>query len=268
MPTYAILGATGATGGSILQLLLGAPKSEERVILRIYARSRAKLLYQCPSLPSRDDVHIFEGSIDDMSVLSACLEGTDVVFSCIAQNENVPGLDIAQEASKRIIMALKQAKANRSEFRAPHVVVLSAAPVNPVLAAEMPSFVRWLVTSAFSHVYADLRVAEQMYRDEKDWLPVTFVQPPGLTQGPSRGYRLHHGEGARVSFLSYSDLALAMIDLARRGPDEHRDWVSVASISGQGPKPQLNVLLPLQFKGLLAHYSSSLWRVLRAWGWL
>lgn len=268
MPTYAVLGATGATGGSILQLLLGVPKSEEPVTLHIYARSRAKLLHQAPSLSSRDDVHIFEGSIDDMSLLCACLVGTDVVFSCIAQNDSVPGLDIAQETSKRIIMALKQAKANKSEFRAPHVIVLSAAPVNPVLAAGIPSFVRWLVKSAFSHVYTDLRVAEHMYRDEKDWLPVTFVQPPGLTQGPSYGYRLHHGEGARVAFLSYSDLAAAMINVARRGPDELYDWVSVASISGKGPKPPLKVLLPLQFKGLLAHYSPRSWRVLRAWGWL
>lgn len=268
MPTYAILGATGATGGSILRLLLGAPKSEEPVTLHIYARSRKKLLQQSPSLSSRDDVHIFEGSIEDISVLSACIAGTDVVFSCIAQNDNVPGLDIAQEASSRIIMALKQAKANQSELRAPHVVVLSAAPVNPSLAAGMPSFVSWLVTSAFSHVYADLRVAERMYRDEKDWLPVTFMQPPGLTRGRSYGFRLHHGEGALVAFLTYSDLAAAMIDVARRGPDKHCDWVSVASASGKGARPQLHVLLPLQFKGLLAHYSPGVWRVLRAWGWI
>ena len=134
----------------------------------------------------------------------------------ITQGDSVPGLDIAQEASKRTIMGLKQAKANKSESRAPHVVVLSAAPVNPILSTRMPFVVWWLVTSAFSFVYADLPVAEQMYRGEKDLLPVTFVQPPGLTQGPSCSYLLHYGEGVRIAFLSYSDLATAMIDIARR----------------------------------------------------
>lgn len=267
MPTYAILGATGATGGSILQHLLEIPKSEEPVVLHIYVRSRAKLLRQSPSLSSRDDVHLFEGSIDDTSALSACLAGTDVIFSCVAQNENAPRMDIAQETSKRIISTVKKAKSDQSNFRAPHVVVLSAAPVNPVLAAKMPAFVRWLVTRAYSHVYADLQVAEQTYRDEKDWLPVTFVQPPGLTQDTSYGHRLHHGEGALLAFISYADLAAAMIDVARRGPDEHYDWVSVAS-PGKGPKPKLNVLLPSQFKGLLAHFGPGLWRALRARDWL
>lgn len=267
MPTFAILGATGATGGSILQLLLETPKSEEHVALHIYVRSRAKLLRQSPLLSSRDDVHIFEGSVDDTSALSACLAGTDVIFSCVAQNESAPGMDIAQETSKRIISTLKKAKADQSNFRAPHVIVLSAAPVNPVLAAKMPSFVRWLVTRAYSHVYADLRVAEQMYRDEKDWLPVTFVQPPGLTQDVSYGRRLHHGEGALVAFISYLDLAAAMIDVAHRGPDDHYDWVSVAS-PGKGPKPKLNILLPSQIKGLMAHFAPGLWRTLRARDWI
>lgn len=267
MATYAILGATGATGGSILQLLLNTSKSEEHATLHILVRSRAKLLRQIPSLEARDDAQVFEGSIDDMSALSACLAETDVIFSCIAQNESIPGMNIAQETSKQIIETLKQAKANRPKFRAPHVIILSAAPVNPVLAAKMPSFVRWLVTRAYSHVYADLRVAEQMYRDEKDWLPATFVQPPGLTQGISYGHRLHHGEGALLAFISYSDLAAAMIDVARRGPDEHYNWVSVAS-AGKGPKPKLNVLLLSQVKGLLAHFSPGLWRAFRARDWL
>lgn len=268
MPTYAILGATGATGGSILQHLLGPSKSEEFVTLNIYVRSRAKLLRQFPSLSSRDDVHIFEGSIEDMSILSACLVETDVIFSCVAQNENVPGMNIAQETSKRIIATLKKVKTDQSTFRAPHVIILSAAPVNPVLAAEMPSFVRWLVTRAYSHVYKDLRTAEQMYRDESDWLPATFVQAPGLTQDVSYGFRLHHGEAAPVAFISYLDLGAAMIEVARRGPDEHYDWVSVASAPGKGPKPNLRVLLLSQVKGLLAHFSPGLWLALRARDWL
>lgn len=268
MPTYAILGATGATGGSILRLLLDAPGSDNPVALHIYARSREKLLRQLPSLASRHDIQIFEGSINDNSVMSACLAHTDVVFSCIARNESVPGMDIAQEASKEIIRTLKQAKIDHPDVRTPHVVVLSAAPVNPALAAKMLAIPRWLVTSAFSHAYADLRVAEQMYREEKDWLPETFVQPPGLTSGSAQGYRLHHGEGPRPAFLSYLDLAAAMIDVARCGPNEHRDWVSVASVSENGLKPELKVLLSRLFKGLLAHYSPGLWQKFRAWGWL
>lgn len=266
MLTYAILGATGATGGSILSQLLDCP-STDAVALHIYARSQEKLLRQFPSLLSHPNVQIFEGNINDNSVMSACIARTDIVFSCIAQNDSVPGMSIAQEASQEIIRILKQAKADHPGLRTPHVIMLSAAPVNPALAAKMPAFVRWLVTSAFSHVYADLRAAERMYRDEKGWLPVTFVQPGGLTVGTAQGYRLHHGEARGPAFLSYSDLASAMIDVSNCHPNEHSDWVSVASTSKRGLKPELNVLLPQQFKGLLAHYFPGLWWKLRGWGW-
>lgn len=259
MPTYTILGATGNTGRSILQLLLEAPKQEEPVVLHLYVRSRSKLLRQSPSLSSRHDVQIFEGSMDDLSVFSACLAQTDVVFSCLAQNASVPGMHIAQEASSEVIRTLTHVKANRQDFRSPHVVVLSAAPVNPILVEKIPSFPRWLVTRAFSHVYADLHIAEQMYRNEKDWLSVTFVQPGGLTQGPMQGHLLHHGDGPQTAFLSYLDLAGAMIEVARRGPSEEYDWVAISSTSGKALRPKLHIILPLVFKGLLAHFFPGLW---------
>lgn len=267
MVTYAILGATGATGGNILRQLLEASesKSKEPVTLHVYARSREKLLRQFPSLSSRNDVQIFEGSINDNAVMSPCLAQTDVVFSCVATNESVPGMTIAQDMSKEIISTLKQSKADHPDRRAPHVVVLSAAPVNPVLEETMPAFPRWLVCRAFSHVYADLQVAQQMYRNEKSWLPATFVQPPGLLDGPKKGYQLHHG-GPRHPFLTYSDLSAAMIEVARNGPDEHHDWVSVATLSPKGLRPKPNVVLPLTLKGLLAHYAPGLWRKFRGWG--
>ncbi|GAM38506.1 averufin oxidase [Talaromyces pinophilus] len=268
MRTYAILGATGSTGGSILQLLLENQASTNSIILHVYCRAREKLLRQFPSISSRPDVQIFEGSIDDIGLMAACLAGTDVVFSCVAENENIPDLRIARYTSMAIITALKQNQ-NSSPFRAPHVVVLSAAPVNPVQTAKMPAMVRWLVTRAFSHVYADLRVAEQMYRNENGWLPATFVQAPGLTPGPIQGHQIHHCESSETpAFLSYLDLAAAMIEVADRGPDETYDWVAVASVSKKGLKPDLRILLPVQFKGLLAHYYPRLWQNLRARRWI
>lgn len=263
MPTYAILGATGATGSSILRLLLEAPNSQDSI--RVYVRSRSKLLDLFPSLPSRPDVQIYEGSIDDSVLMSECLTHTDAVFSCIAENENVPGLRIAQDVSAAIVRTLRASAAKDPLLRIPHIIVLSAAPVNPVFAKRMPAPVRWLVKSSFSHVYADLDLAQQQFRLENDWLPVTFVQPPGLTQGPVQGHQLVYDPVAPTTFLGYTDLAAAMLEVAERGPDAERDWVGVRSLGPQ--KPSLRVLLPLQLRGLLAHYFPKLWLKLRAKGW-
>ncbi|KAH8698807.1 hypothetical protein BGW36DRAFT_376743 [Talaromyces proteolyticus] len=272
MRTYAILGATGATGSSILQILLENQASTNSIILHVYCRSRAKLLRQFPSISSRPDVQIFEGSINDNDLMAACLTGADAVFSCVAENENIPGMRTARDTCMAIITVLKQQAngfQNPSPFRAPHVVVLSAAPVNPVQTAKMPVIVRWLVIRAFSNVYADLRVTEQMYRNEKGWLPATFVQPPGLTPGPIQGHHIHHCESSETpAFLSYLDLAAAMIEVADRGPDENYDWVAVTSLSKKGLKPDLKVLLPLQLKGLLAHYFPRLWQSLHTHRWI
>lgn len=268
MPTYAILGATGATGGSILSQLLNST-STPPITLHIFARSKDKLLLQFPTILSQTNVHFFEGSANDTSVLQASIESADVIFSCIAQNDSVPGMSIAQDTSSAIIKTLRQTKeANAQGRKPPHVIMLSAAPANDALLAKMPGFVRWLLTRAFSYVYADLRVAEQLYRDESAWLPATFVQPGGLTSGPAQGYKLHHGEEDVAAFMSYTDLGAAMIEVAHRGPDEHHDWVSVSSASDKGLKPDIHALLKLQLKGLLAHFSPALWRKCRAWGWL
>jgi putative NADH-flavin reductase len=271
MPKYAILGATGSTGSEILRQLLDSPVN--MTTLHLYVRSRSKLERLFPSLATRPNVQIYEGSVDDTALMSGCLAHTDVVFSCVAENENVPGVRVAQDTCRAIIMALKAARQtdnknniNSSSKPVPHVVVLSAAPLHPVVATGIPAFLRWLLNTAFSHVYADLAKAQDLLRSEHNWLPVTIMYPPGLAEGPAQGHRLLYTAG-KTSFVSYVDLAAAMIEVAERGPDEAHNWVGIGTMGTESLKPDVRILLGRQLRGLLGHFSPRLWRMLHARGW-
>jgi uncharacterized protein YbjT (DUF2867 family) len=91
MSAYPILGGTGSTGSSTLQLLSASPKNTINVLVR----SKPKLHKIAPSSSNNPNIAIFEGSISDTEVLANCLTGTKAVFLTVAVVDNVPGTTIA-----------------------------------------------------------------------------------------------------------------------------------------------------------------------------
>ena len=82
---YAILGATGNCGTALIQHL-----QQSSATIHAYCRNKAKLLTMLPGLAESTQSRIFEGSIHDVRLLTACLRGTRTVFLVVSTNDNIP----------------------------------------------------------------------------------------------------------------------------------------------------------------------------------
>ncbi|KAI9798331.1 MAG: hypothetical protein M1825_005380 [Sarcosagium campestre] len=258
--TYAILGATGSTGSSILTYLLG--RDDTRI--KVYVRSRAKLLKAFPNLDENKKVQIFEGSIEDIEVISACVRDTKAVFSTVAINENVPHMRVAQHTAHCVVAALSTNRIAEPSSKVPTVVVLSAGSVNPeVLDPQLPKFAHWLfVSGALNYLNDDLKHAEAYYQLHKAWLPFVFAHPANIVKDVARGFELSTTKYSMA--LSYADLGVAMVRMADEG-----EWVgkavTIKSNDEKAIKQELADLVPL-IKGLYAHYFTKFWTLGRKMG--
>ncbi len=223
MPTYAILGATGSTGQSLLNLLLKSPKNN----IHAYARSRAKLERLSPELAAHENVRIFEGALDNISLIVDCLRGTNAVFVVIGNNVSHPGMRMVEDGAQSLVAALCHIRNRDPSAQLPKILILTSSSINPILNRQKPAFLLKVLRTALSYAYADLEHAEAFLRLHKSWLNVTFIQPPGLTNDVQKGHTLstEHTHG----FISYPDLAAGMIEVAETEGEEY-NWKGVAVV--------------------------------------
>ena len=259
MPTYAILGATGKTGGALLELLLKDPNNH----VNAYVRSKAKLLKQKPTLEENKNVKIYEGSIADIPLIASTLgPQVDAAFCVLATNENIPGIRIAQDTATSVIAALCHLRNEDVHFKPPKLLFLSSASLNPTMLGELPAVAKPLITRAMSHVYADLRFAEENLRLHRSWLDVTFVQPGALTEDVQKGHKLSLDKMSE-SFVSYLDLAAGMIEIAESGT---YNWMGV-SVNATSKDVKFEPKVPAQIsRGLVWHFAPWLYFTCRHLG--
>ncbi|KAI4203531.1 MAG: hypothetical protein LQ350_001720 [Teloschistes chrysophthalmus] len=222
MPTYAVLGATGATGGNILKLLIKDPSAPT---INVYVRSKSKLLQQIPSVADLPNVKIFTGNLSDTALIASCLENADAVFSTVASNDNMPGTHIAQDTAQSIVVALMDLRMTKPGVKLPTIVWLSSASVNPFYYKQGPALLHWVLMNSFSYVYTDLMHAETYLKMHQKWLKAVFIQPGGLVEDKQRGHAVSTEK--TQTFLSYADLAAGMIEVAEKGG---YDWQGVSVI--------------------------------------
>lgn len=241
MATYAVLGSTGNCGTALIQTLLQQPKAR----INAYCRNRAKLLRLLPGIEASGRIEIFEGGIHDEQPLAACIRDCRAIFMVISTNDNIPGCRLSQETAGAVIRALKALS------QAPRVVLLSSATIDDHFSRHVPFLLRQILLRSASHVYADLKVAEELLRAQHAWLPgVIYVKPGALSVDRRRGHALSLAE--EDSPLSYLDLAAAMVEAAddREGRYDGRD-VSVVNTNGKAKFPTGTPLCILM--GLLRH---------------
>ncbi|KAJ4329617.1 hypothetical protein N0V95_010177, partial [Ascochyta clinopodiicola] len=169
MSAYAILGATGQTGGSILRLLGESPNNKINVLVR----SRSKLEKSYPPLSSNPNIQVFEGNISAIPTLAQCLRGTKAAFLTVAVTENIPGCSIALDTARAVVAALQTLKAEDPAFKPPRLVVLSSASLDDKFWTTAPGFVHTVMYAANAHIYDDLARAEAYLREHEDWLHLT-----------------------------------------------------------------------------------------------
>ena len=247
MSTYAILGATGATGQCLLNLLLQSPDNR----VHAYVRSKSKLEQSFPKLAANPNAQIFAGPLTDIPLIAACVTGTSTVFVALGKNVNQPGMRVVQDGAHSLVAALSHIRAQDASAKLPKILVLSSASINPSLRQQMPAFATKLLHTGLSYAYEDLRRAQAYYELHKSWLNVTFIQPPGLTKDVQKGHALST-ENA-IGFISYSDLAAGMIEVAETEGDIY-SWKGVAVVA-TAKDVKFNRGAPLiLLKGLFTHY--------------
>ncbi|BAE59524.1 hypothetical protein BDV35DRAFT_384113 [Aspergillus flavus] len=234
MVTYALLGATGATGSSILRHLLHDPPDSLRI--QILVRSKIKLLQAFPDLQTRRNpqVHVIQGTSTDADALSECLRNATIAFMCVAQNGSPIGTTLCQDSARAIISALQQQQQSEGASYQPCTIVqLRSASLNPALAVQVPVFVHPIVSFCLFANYADIKQACQYYSEarKQGTLEYIFVDPPTLHDAngtQSTGYRLISTE-SQATALSYADLGAAMCEIAQRRSEFHGRAVGVTA---------------------------------------
>ncbi|KAB8203758.1 Averufin oxidase A [Aspergillus parasiticus] len=234
MVTYALLGATGATGSSILRHLL--QKSPDSLHIQVLVRSKVKLLQAFPDLETtrRPQVHVIQGMSTDSDALSECLRNASIVFMCVAQNGSPIGTTLCQDSARAIISVLQQQQQSEGASYQPCTIVqLRSASLNPALAAQVPAFVHRIVSFCLFANYADIKQACQYYSEaqKQGTLEYILVDPPTLHDANGThptGYRLISTE-PQATALSYADLGAAMCEIAHRESEFHGRAVGVTA---------------------------------------
>lgn len=272
MSTYAILGATGQVGRTVLKGLLERSQTESETTqqskIHVLVRSESKFEKQLKTSEfaslDRSAIHVFESSdISNIDILSQCIRDTKAVFLCVAAPNNKPGCSIAQDQSKAAIAALRQIKdnSNGQTSKLPRLVVLSSAEAEetPYLSANIPWLMRNILFTANSNVYKDLIAAEKLLRAESDWVEFAIMKPGGLSWDIARGHQLSLDH--QQTFISYADLINGMIEVADASSGRYDGkCVSVVVPGGKAKAAYENG--PLLLKGILVHFIPWLY------GWL
>ncbi|KAF2716337.1 hypothetical protein K431DRAFT_235581 [Polychaeton citri CBS 116435] len=220
-PTYAILGATGNVGSSLISVLTspnpGTPNNKQPN-LNILVRSERKLLSQHPSLSSNPTTRIYTlpssnlATSASLATLTDALKDATVAFLCIAVNENIPGVSIAQDTAAAVLTCLRDIRSSYPEAKLPRLIVLSSSSVSEKLNASVPWVGRQIIHIAASYVYEDLTKAELLLRAESGWVETAFVKPGGLVHDERKGHAL--STERQQTFLSFLDLAAGMVEIA------------------------------------------------------
>lgn len=248
MATYAVLGATGNCGTALIQNLLRSSSAN----IHAYCRNKAKLIELLPEVASSEQVRIFQGSIQDIPLLTSCVRDCRAIFLVVSTNVNVPGCRIGQDTAIGVIRALERLNAESAPgMRMPKLVLLSSATLDDQLSRHVPSWLRSLLLLAISNVYNDLRETEKLLRAQQDWLSTIFIKPGALSVDKQRGHALSLTE--EDGPLSYLDLAAAMIE-AVDDPDGRYDMrnVGVVNTNGRAKFPAGTPMCILT--GLIRHF--------------
>ncbi|KAL6718135.1 hypothetical protein ACLMJK_004222 [Lecanora helva] len=250
--SYAIIGATGKTGNALFTHLQKNPQNR----VNTYVRSKPKLLSQFPNVDKNSSVQIFPGAINDIPLIASCIRDVDVIFSVLGENENTPGLRIAQDSAQAIVAALCHLGCTKgSTNKVPKIIMLSSATVNPRMTADQPAFLTKLLHTALSNAYADIERAEEYLRLHESWVKVTFIQPGGLAEDErQKGHKLSLDRKGAPPFVTYVDLAAGMIEVAEAG---EFDWMGVSVVSASHDV-KFGWKAPKQIaRGLVWHYAPS-----------
>ncbi|KAL2438380.1 Oxidoreductase stcQ [Exophiala dermatitidis] len=252
--TIAVLGGTGLTGRNVVEQLVQKPD----VNLRVYARSRPKLLALFPGLEKNPRVSIFVAPVNDVETMKKCLSGVDVIIFTLGLNDNLRGVSVIEDGAKSVVAALQDLKGSTPDWRKPRLLLLSSSTWNERFASHRPAIVHWLISNAFYYPYLDLRQGTALLQSHPDLVDVTLIQPGALVEDEPSGHEINT-ESVRLA-VSYPDLAAGFVELATVPGYEKLKAVGVSSKKGDQPAKYGPELARRVLKGFCA-YIPGFWTV-------
>jgi uncharacterized protein YbjT (DUF2867 family) len=274
MPTYAILGATGQVGSSILDTLLQSSSENPQAKIKInaFVRSKQKLLSMRPALASDQKTSIYEGPLSDTALLASCIHATRAVFLCIAAQDNEPYCTIAQDQSRAVLAALEHNKnekdldstsTSNTTTNPPKLIILSSASLEPHLTADLPTPFLSIMHAAASWIYTDLRLAETHLRAHAPpSVELIFIKPGGLVHDAPVGHRL--STTRQQTFLSFADLGAGMVEAADSPAGKWAEAKGNVSVVPARKGTRVEWYVPwFLVKGCLWHFAPGLWPYLK-----
>lgn len=224
MPTYALLGATGATGSAIVRCLLD--EAPEKLALRLLVRSKEKLSQKFPGLEQSAPfaITVVEGQANDQEAIGRCIEGADIIFNCIGTNFVQPGQTIVSDSAVSIIESLRACRKGKDTegYTRPAVLLLRTCSLNDHLSRNKYWITIKVARWGLHNSYDDLQKAHDLLAaaaaEDPELLQNITVDPPTIhdQDGTVRtGFKLSVDEPPTDS-LNYADLGAAFCELARR----------------------------------------------------
>jgi oxidoreductase AflX len=247
-PTYALLGATGQVGQSLLTILYDSPSQPT---IHALVRSSAKLEQLNPEATASSRLKTFtSASVDaDIPTLAACISGTRAVFLAVALTQNDPACRIAQDTAEAVIAAITLLKQQARPVPG-KLVMLSSAETEMRLCGDIPWLIRHILFAANSYIYRDLMAAEQYLRSQADLVSTTFMKPGGLSHDRQTTHELNTER--QQTFISFLDLAAGMVEVAE-SEDGTWDMKSVSVLASGQAKPAYENA-PKLLQGLILHF--------------
>jgi len=234
---YSLLGATGSSGSATLRAILANPPQNLKEV-KVFVRSNAKLRKSFPSLENngRPAINVIEGDLSNHDALKRTFDNTDVIINCIGTNSSPPGERTSRDAADAVISALKALCTEKGKaYKAPVVLLLRSASLNPVAGRSVPTLVRRMLKFCLFYAYDDLDRAGKQFQSmsEEGLLRYIFVDPPALhdPNGKPTGYSLSTTDPCSKN-LGYADLGAGFAEVAERR-DEFADGAVGVSSTGK-----------------------------------
>jgi putative NADH-flavin reductase len=247
--TYAILGATGNTGTSLIKVLLA---QHPEAHIHAYCRNKTKLFRLLPDAADDKRMVVFEGDMLDVELLANCVRGTKAIFHAVSTNTNIPNLSVGQDSCAALVQALEQIKAADADAVIPRLVLLSSCSGTDALCTNLNGVFRSLLRMSESNIYGDLAKAEALLRSREDLVKTVYIKPGGLSLDVQSGHQLVTDR--QETFISYLTLAGGMVEAAD-APDgvwDGRDVSVVHKVPGHSAKFPISTPLTI-FWGLIRH---------------
>jgi hypothetical protein len=168
---YAVLGATGNCGLVLLQQLL----ARKDVKINAYCRSRTKLCRLLPEITADKRVEVFESSVKEEGLLANCTRNCSAVFVGSTKTTLLAAIPV-----KLLSTASSELSGNwkiESSIILPKSCLLSSSSLDNFMSPNMGALFEAVLKRSAFYVYEDLPLAEEMLRQEKDWITTVYMRP-------------------------------------------------------------------------------------------